>query len=58
MRPASWISSLGDEGEVVLSYPSPLSVDAEADLIEWLELVTVILKRRQANRQPTRQEGS
>ena len=52
MTPTSWISSLGEEGEAILTYPSSLSELAQADLIEWLELVTAILKRRQVASTP------
>ena len=58
MKPTSWISTLDGGGEAILFYPSPLSVDAETDLIEWLEFVLAILKRRQSARLSMRQEGS
>lgn len=42
-----WICSLGDVS-ARLEYPQPLDHGSEDDLIEWLDLVISILKKRRA----------
>lgn len=42
---SQWIYSLGDK-EARLEYPHGLTPQSEDDLLEWLDLVVAILKRR------------
>lgn len=48
---SQWIYSLGDK-EARLEYSSSLTRQDEDDLLEWLDLVVAILKRRRDRNRP------
>lgn len=50
-RLVSWVCAL-DGGEALLQYPAPLTEANERELLEWLDLVAAILKKRRDRRIP------